>query len=99
MKIKIKEKEHIDILTKISIILLGIFSTSLTYAISLKNIQIAGIYLGTIIIAIIATLGFKYSKRKSQLRLFTWSITISTIISIIICLALLFAIKNSLKGF
>jgi len=97
IKIKVKERDHANLLTKFSLILFGIFLTSLFFAILIQLLQQYGIYLGIPLCGVTIYFGFKYSKKKSNLRLVTWSILVTLISCIGLYLYLLNFVINNFK--
>jgi len=97
IKIKVKERDHSDLLTKFSLVLFGIFLTTLFFAILIQLLQQYGIYLGIILSAVAIYFGFKYSEKKSDLRLVIWSVLVTLISCIGLYLYILSFVINNFK--
>jgi len=72
------------ILAKLSLILLGILVTSLTFAICSKYLQVWGIWLGILITSGLVFCGFYYVEKGTRLRTITWSILVTTILILVV---------------
>ena len=89
----------INFMTRITLILFGIFITSVTFALTVKAFQEIGIWIGLIISSIIIFCAFYYTMPDTRTRVITWSMLITLIISIILYFAGLSYISKSLEGF
>ena len=62
------------LLTKLILILFGIFVTSLIFATTIKFLQEAGIWIGLIISMILILTGFYHTSPGNKLRIILWTI-------------------------
>ncbi len=100
MNIKTEKKEKgMDILLKISLVLLGIFATSIVFKIATNLFGVPGIYIAGGISLAIVFIGFYYGEKGSKIRLITWGITGSLILGIIAFLFLMYALSDVMEGF
>lgn len=101
MKIEITHGEipQKNLITKISLVLVGILAVTTIFAFSMQLFEEAGIWLGLILSAFLVFLGFSYTQKGTKLRLVTWSISISLAIILIIFLVGINIILNALEGF
>ena len=101
MKIKItSKKSSLDkFLAKLSLILFGIFLTSLIFAILIRYFGETGIYLGLVISIILIFCGFYYIEKGTKLRLVTWVMLITIIALTILFLVGMNFLSKSLEGF
>lgn len=100
MEIKIEiGKKKIGILEKITLILFGVFITSLIFAFLIQNFEKAGIWIGLVLSALIVFSGFYYIEKGTRLRIIAWGI-LGTIIGFIILFTIAVNfLSNSLEGF
>lgn len=97
MEIKIKLKERrIGILEYITLILIGIFVTSLIFALMTRYLGEYGVYMGLATNGFLVFCGYYYLEKGSKLRVITWSILGTMIFSIIAFLSALKFITSSL---
>ncbi|MEK7126506.1 MAG: hypothetical protein AAB848_00210 [Patescibacteria group bacterium] len=89
--------KKIPLLTKLILILLGIFVTSLTFATTIKFLQETGIWLGLIISMIIILTGFYYTSPGNKLRMILWSIAGTIITFFALFIVWLEIINKALK--
>ncbi|MEK7547417.1 MAG: hypothetical protein AAB540_00830 [Patescibacteria group bacterium] len=89
--------KKIPLLTKLILILLGIFVTSLTFATTIKFLQETGIWLGLIISMIIILTGFYYTSPGNKLRIILWSIAGTIITFFALFIVWLEIINKALK--
>ncbi|MBI5753650.1 hypothetical protein HZA40_00715 [Candidatus Peregrinibacteria bacterium] len=88
-----------NFLTRLTLILFGVFATSLIFAITVKVFEIPGIWIGLIICAALITAIFYYKVPGTKLRIIAWSMLIALILGTVIYFAGLSYLKNSLEGF
>lgn len=76
MKINIirNDIKKLNLLSKFTLILFGIFITSIIFAILIKYLSEFGLWIGLIISLILAFFGFYYIESKTRLRYITWGI-------------------------
>lgn len=86
MEVKIinQEAKKINFLAKFTLILFGVFLTSIIFAIPIKYLSEWGLWLGLIISLVLAFIGFYYIKPKTRLRYITWGILGTIIVSVTI---------------
>lgn len=94
-----KEKMKLSLLSKITYVLIGIFFTSLTFAISLELFNETGIWLGAIFNAIVVFIGFYYFDKKSTVRIVTWSVFVTLLLGGTAFIVGLQILKSALEGF
>ncbi len=78
------EIRRTNFLTYLTLILFGIFCTSLIFAITVKLFQILGIWIGLIICTAIISAILKYKTPGTYLRIIAWSMLATIIIGAII---------------
>jgi hypothetical protein len=88
-----------NFLTKFTLVLFGILTTSIIFAITLKLFQIPGIWIGLILCAILIALTIRYRAPGSYLRLIAWSMLATIIIGAIVYFVGLGYVQNTLQGF
>lgn len=93
------EIRRTNFLTYLTLILFGIFCTSLIFAITVRIFQIPGIWMGLAVCAGLIYCIFRYKKPGSYLRVIAWSMLITIILCTIIYLAGLSYVKSTLDGF
>lgn len=89
--------KKIPLLTKLILILLGIFITSLIFAATTKLFQETGIWIGLIISMILILTGFYYTSPGNKLRVILWSIAGTIITFAAIFIVWLEIINKALK--
>lgn len=100
MEIKITQKEQgSNLLSKFTGVLFGIFLTSVIFLFSIKLLEEIGLYIGLVLTILIIGLGFRYTKKRSTLRMITWGITVTLTLGIISYTAGLIILTNLLKDF
>jgi hypothetical protein len=101
MKIDIKfgDKKKNGLLDKIVWVLIGIFMTSLIFALLIQALGKAGIYLGLLVSILLVFSGFYYIEKGTRLRLIAWSILITIISCSILFAVFLNFVEKSLEGF
>ena len=100
MEIKISQTNlKTGILSKITLVLFGIFLASTILAINLQLLKENGIVSGIISNALVVALGLYYTKPLSRLRLITWSILTTTALITIGGVVLIYILKTNLEGF
>ncbi len=87
------------LLSKIILVLLGIFLTSLIFALSIELLAENGVLAGIILCLGTAMVGFYFTEKGDKIRLIAWSITISVFVSIAIFATILQIVSETLKGF
>lgn len=99
MKIEIiKDYQGASLLSKISGILFGVFLTSLIFLFSIKLLEEIGLYLGLVLTILIAILGFRYTKKRTTLRMITWGLSITLTLGIISYIAGLIILSYAFEG-
>ncbi|MFA5948410.1 MAG: hypothetical protein WC806_05615 [Candidatus Gracilibacteria bacterium] len=100
MQIEITTKKGIvdRVLAKLSIVLFGVFLTSMIFAILIKLLGVYGIYLGILICGTLIFCGFYYIQKGTRLRLMAISMLSTIILITIVFLTALSFIKDSLNG-
>jgi hypothetical protein len=88
-----------NFLTKFTLVLFGILTTSIIFAITLKLFQIPGIWIGLVLCAIIIALVIRYRAPGSYLRLIAWSMLATIIIGTIVYFVGLGYVQSTLQGF
>lgn len=88
-----------NFLTKFTLVLFGILSTSIIFAITLKLFQIPGIWIGLAICIILIGLALKYKKPGSYLRFIAWSMLGTIIAFTVIYFVGLNYAQSTLDGF
>ena len=91
--------EKINFMARITLILFGIFITSIIFALTVKAFQEIGIWIGLIICLALIFCGFYYTLPSTRIRVIAWSMLITLIISIIVYFAGLSYISKNLEGF
>jgi len=101
MKIIItKSKGLLDkILMSISLVLFGLFLTSLSFLIPMNFFQKTGVYLGLLLSAGLIFCGFYYFKKGSKIRLIAWSMLVTILSFIVLFLIGINYLEKSLEGF
>lgn len=100
MKIVIDQKERgTNFLSKVTGVLFGIFSTSVIFAITIKLLEVKGLYLGLVVSILIVIFGFYYTKRKTTIRMIIWGMTGTVLIGTITFILALMSINSLLEGF
>ncbi|MBL4694378.1 hypothetical protein JKY72_03340 [Candidatus Gracilibacteria bacterium] len=101
MEIKVitHDSKSSHLLTKVTFFLLGVFFTSITFAVSLKILDQLGIYIAAIFLAIIAYFGFKKSKSKTAARQVSGGILSTLILLAILMTTAISIFSNLLEGF
>ena len=79
IKVTTKEIRKISLLSKFTLILFGVFLTSLIFAFTVKLFEDIGIWLGLLICVALIFCGFYYIEAKTRLRLITWSMLITVL--------------------
>lgn len=79
IKVTTKEIRKTSLLSKFTLILFGVFLTSLIFAFTVKLFEDIGIWLGLIICSSLIFCGFYYVQPKTRLRLITWSMLITVL--------------------
>lgn len=79
IKVTTKEIRKTSLLSKFTLILFGVFLTSLIFAFTVKLFEDIGIWLGLLICLGLIFCGFYYTEPKTRLRLITWSMLITII--------------------
>lgn len=99
IKIKIgKETPGVGILEKLSLVLFGTFTTSLLFAILIKYLEKAGIWLGIFLTLIIVFCGFYYIEKGTRLRLITWGILGTIVVFSGFLIFAIFSLSKALEG-
>lgn len=75
-----KEIRKDGLLTKLTLILLGIFITSSIFAFATQIFPNYGLWIGIIIVGIFIFGGFYYTDKGTRLRLITWSTLVTLIL-------------------
>ena len=88
-----------NLLTKFTLVLFGIFATSIIFAITLKLFQIPGIWIGLAICIILIGLALKYKAPGSYIRFIAWSMLGTIIIGTIAYFVGLGYVQSTLDGF
>jgi len=94
-----KEEKKIDILSKVSLILIGVFVASVIFAIATKNFGTTGLYLGLLTTLALSFGGFYYIEKGTVLRQITWGITVTIVIGVVGYIVLLSTVSQMLEGF
>lgn len=92
------EIRKINLMTRITLILFGVFITSSIFAITVKMFEEIGIWIGLIISLGLSFYGFYFKESGSRMRIVTWSILATILIIGIVYFAGLSYIYQSLKG-
>lgn len=89
MKIEVTTRDikNPSILGKLTLVLFGIFLTTLIFAFSIRILSTAGIWIGLLISLAITTAGYYYTEKGSRLRIITWSILVTILIGATIFIA------------
>lgn len=94
-----------NFLTRLTLILFGIFATSVIFALTVRLFEIPGIWLGLAVCAALIAAIFYYKKPGSRsaptgyLRVIAWSMLATIIIGTIIYFVGLNYVKSTLEGF
>ncbi len=99
MKIKIKEDTAILLLTHTLYFLFGIFITIFVFYLLVNNLGELGIWLSLLSSIALIVAGFYYSEPKTALRVITWSILVTLIISCTLYFTGLNAFHKAFEGF
>jgi hypothetical protein len=97
IKIKISEK-HIGILEYLTLILAGIFITSIVFALLTKPLGEFGVYLGILLCGAIVFCGFYYVEKGTKLRAVTWGILGTLIFCTVLFIVALEFISSALQN-
>lgn len=96
--ISASEIRKINLTTRITLILFGVFIASSIFAITIKMFEEIGIWMGLVICLAFSFYGFYYKRSGSRTRIIAWSILATIIVIGIIYFAGLNYIYQSLKG-
>lgn len=93
-----KEIRKDGLLTKLTLILLGIFITSSIFAFTTQIFPNYGLWIGLGITILLIFLGFYFVNKGTRLRLITWSITVTLIISTALFIVGIEILSKMLEG-
>lgn len=88
---------QIPLLAKISLLLFGIFLTSLIFALSLRFFKEAGLWIGLIICVALSFCGFYHIEKGTRLRLITWGLSCTLILGSALYIIGLQILKHNLE--
>lgn len=93
------EIRKINLMTRITLILFGIFITSTIFALTVKIFEEIGIWIGLIICIALSFCGFHFKKPGSRTRVVAWSMLGTILIGTIIYFVGLNYMKSALQEF
>lgn len=94
-----REIRHTNFLTRLTLILFGVFLTSLIFAIAVKIMEETGIWIGLIICLAAAGSILYYRKPGSSLRIIAWSMLCMVVFCLIIYFVGLNYLAKTFEGF
>jgi hypothetical protein len=86
-----------NLITRLTLILFGVFLTSFLYAMSIRAFELSGLLIGTFINIALSAAGLYYTPKKSQLHIISWTILATTIVGIITYFVSVGYISSSLE--
>jgi len=100
MEVKIVKKEirKDNILTKFTLILLGVFILSAIFAFSTQLFPDFGIWIALIVCILLIFSGFYYIEKGTRLRIVTWGMLITLIAGAILFFVGLSMLETALEG-
>lgn len=84
--------------TKIILALVGVFLTSIIFAISMKWLEEIGIWIGIALTGILVFCGYYFFEPGNKIRIITWTMLATLIITILFYILGLQYISSSLEG-
>lgn len=94
-----REIRRTNFLTYLTLILFGVFCTSLIFAITVKLFEIPGIWIGLLACGGLIYCIFRYKTPGSYLRIVAWSMLATIILGTIIYFVGLNYVARTLEGF